>query len=62
MVCDATYKKINEIEDEQEESREQHGFKSEREYLDFLLEQERQWETEHPAEIVPASGKSDEDA
>ena len=60
MVCDATYKKINEIEDEQEQSREQHGFKDEREYLDFVLEQERQWETEHPSEIVPASEKTNE--
>ena len=60
MVCDATYKKINEIEEELEESREHYGFKDEREYLAFLLNQERQWEDEHVSDQMPPSGDGDE--
>lgn len=47
MVCDATYMIINEIEDELVDSRKQHGFKDEREYLAFLLNIEKVWEQDH---------------
>ena len=59
MVCDATYTKNSEIDEEIEESRKQHGFKNEREYLAFLLNQERQWESEHASDIAPQSEDGD---
>jgi len=51
MKCDVVYKKAGKLEyskdaDGLEQLRE-HGFKDEREYLSFLLEQERSWEQEH---------------
>ena len=53
MVCDATYVKFNDVEEELEESIHQHGFRDEREYLAFLLEVEKVWEQEHPYECKP---------
>ncbi len=58
MVCDATYKKISEFEDELDESREQHGFKDEKEYLAFLLNIEKVWEEEHPQVTGPEDDSS----
>ena len=51
MKCDVVYKKARESEySENSDGLEQlrgRGFKDEREYLKFLLEQERLWEQTH---------------
>ncbi len=51
MKCDVVYKKARETEysDEADKLKQLRGrgFKDEREYLTFLLEQERIWEQEH---------------
>ncbi len=51
MKCDVVYKKARESEFSNHGDNlmqlHDHGFKDEREYLSFLLEQERIWEQEH---------------
>lgn len=51
MKCDTVFKKVNMLKpsdttDALMEGRGR-GFKDEREYLEFILEQERVWEKEH---------------